>query len=285
MKDFVHSMKFKILCGILALLIGIMIYAATTSGGQSAMSSFLGAIVSPFQKFSNAISSKVSTTIDTLVNADKYNKENKELKKKMDELYLQMVDYEDVKEENDHYKEILELKKKYPDFKFSPPCKVIGRTTNDMYQSFTIDKGSRDGIKLNDPVITGDGLVGIVSKVDLTYSTVTTILSPKYNPGLISIKSKDTGSLEGNYDCAVDGYTRMRYINRDSKIEVGEVIVTSGHNGLVPKDRIIGTVEKIEMDKGGLSLNATIKPIVKIDEVTNVFVITEFDGQGKGYND
>ena len=41
----------------------------------------------------------------------------------------------------------------------------------------------------------------------------------------------------------------MRFISRDSKIEVGEVIVTSGHNGLVPRDRIVGVVERVEVDK------------------------------------
>jgi rod shape-determining protein MreC len=285
MKDFIRSLKFKILVGILALLMGIMVYAATTAGGRSLISSFFGAVVSPFQKASSAISNKVSTTIDMLVNADNYYDENKELKKKLDELYVQMVDYENLKEENAHYKEILGLKEEYPDFKFSPPCKVIGRTTNDIYQTFVIDKGSRDGIELNDPVVTGDGIVGIVSEVQLSYSKVTTILSPKYTPGVISIKSKDTGTLEGSYEYAEDGLTRMRFISRDSKIEVGEVIVTSGHNGLVPRDRIVGVVERVELDKGGLSLNAIIRPMVDIENITNVFVITEFEGQGQGYDD
>lgn len=285
MKDFINSLKFKILVGILAFLIGIMIYSATTAGGTSFVSSFFGTIVSPIQNLSSSISNKVSTSLDTLMNAKQYRNENEELKKKLDELYIQMVDYQNIKEENSHYQEILGLAEDFPDYKISPPCKVIGRTPNDLYQSFSIDKGSRDGISLYDPVITSEGLVGIISEVQLTVSKVTTILSPEFSPGVICISTKDTGSIEGTYSFASEGYTKMKFIKRDSTMQKGDVVVTSGHSGLVPKDRIIGTVEKIEMDKSGLSLVATIKPIVSIEDLTNVFVITDFEGQGEGYVD
>lgn len=285
MKDFIHSAKFKILVGILALLLGIMIYAATTTGGKSFVSSCLGVIVSPVQKLSTSISNKVSSSLDAVTNSKKNHDENEELKKKLDELYGKMIDYDNIKEENEHFKEILGLKEQYPDYKFSPPCRIIGRTTNDVYQSFIIDKGTRDGIALHDPVITGNGFVGIVSEVELTYSKVTTLLSPEYKIGVYCSSTKETGVIEGDLELAGNGYTKMKYISRDSKIKKDDIIVTSGNSGLVPKDRIIGTVEKVEMDKGGLSLVATIKPSVELKNLTNVFVITEFEGQGKGYDE
>ena len=285
MKDFIHSLNFKILAGILAFLLGIMIYSATTNGGPSFVSSFVGIIVSLVQKLSTSISNKVSNTLDMFLNEEDYYNENKELKKKLDELYIQMVDYENVKEENSQLKEVLGLKENYPDYQFSPPCKIIGWATNDVYLSFFIDKGSRDGISLYDPVITGDGFVGIVSEVEMTFSQITTTLSSKFPLGVYCVNSKDTGVIEGDYNHAKNGYIKMKYINRDSQIKAGDIIVTSGYGGFVPKDRIVGTVEKVEMDKGGLSLNATIKPIVEIKDLINVFVITEFEGQGEGYVD
>ena len=285
MKDFIHSVKFKILAGIVALLLGIMIYAASTEGGVSIISSALGAVVRPVQKLSTAISNKVSTTLDMLMNADKYYDENKKLKDKLDDLYIDIVDYENIKEENEHYKEVLGLKEEYPDYKFSAPCQVIGRTPNDIYQSFSIDKGKRDGISLYDPVITAKGqLIGIVSDVEVNHATVTTILSPKFKYSVIAIKAKEPGVLEGNYDFADKGFTRMKYVTRGADIQKGDVIVTTGQNGLVPENRSIGTVDSVELEKGGLSLEVKVKPSVEISSIKNVFVITEFEGQGEGYD-
>lgn len=285
MKDFVHSVKFKILVGILALLFGLMLYAATTGGKQSFVASLMGTVFSPVQKVSSSISNKVSSSLDKFINADEYYDQNQKLRQQLNEQYNQMVDYDKIKEENEHYKEIFGLKDKYPSDKFSPPCRIIGRTTNDIYQSFFIDKGSSDGISLRDPVITGDGLIGIVSEVESTYSKVTTVLSPEYPIGVYCSRTKETGIIEGNYDLAKDGVTRMKMINRDSDIKPGDIIVTSGYSGLVPKDRIIGIVSEVSTDKTGLSINATIKPVANIASITNVFVITEFEGQGVGFNE
>ncbi len=285
MREFFSSIKFKILIGIVAFLIGVMIYAASTAGEVSFFSSFVGFFTTPAQKLSTSISEQVSSKLDMITNAQKYYDENQQLKNKLDELYKQMADYEKIKQENENYQKILDLNVQYPDYKFSAPCKIIGRATNDVYQSFFIDKGSNDGIELHDPVIVGEGLVGIVSDVQMTYSKVSTILSPEFPLGVLSVKTKDTGLIQGSIEYAIDGLTKMNNINRNSEISEGDIIVTSGHSGLVPKDRIIGTVESVEMDKNGLALVASIKPVVDLQSVTNVFVITEFEGQGEGFNE
>ena len=65
-------------------------------------------------------------------------------------------------------RQVIGLKEQFPDYVFSPPCAIIAKTTNDPFGSFIIDKGSDDDISLNDPVITADGLVGVVVKVSFT---------------------------------------------------------------------------------------------------------------------
>ncbi len=283
MREFFKSTKFKVLVGLFAVIFGIMIYSATTGGRDSAIASFFGSVFSPFQKLSTSISESVSSWLDKFVNADKYYDENQKLKDQLSDMYSQMVDYENLKEQNKYYEEILGLQEKYDNMKLSAPCKIIGRTTNDTYQSFFIDKGSRDGISLHDPVITKDGLVGIVDDVELTFSRVTTILSSEYPVGAYCIRTKDTGIVEGNFEYASVGMSRMKFISRESEMKIGDIIVSSGHSGLVPQDLIIGTVSEIVSDSSGLSLIAKIKPNADIGSLTNVFVITEFEGQGEGY--
>ena len=283
MKDFIKSGKFRILVVILVFLLGVAIYTATTEGGKSAISSGIGFVVNPIQKISTNKSNKIYKTLDKYANADKYYKEKEELKQQLNEMYTQMVDYQNIKDENEQYKEVVGLKEQFPDYKLSAPCKVIGRVQNDIYASFFIDKGTYDGIKVRDPVIVSDKLVGFVSDVEAKYSTVTTVLSPENTIGLYCVNSKDIGQLEGEYSFAEKGLTKMVQINRNSKIKKGDIIVSAGITGLVPKDRVIGTVEDISMDKSGYSLTATIKPAVDIIDITNVFVITAFEGQGIKY--
>ncbi|MEG0615244.1 MAG: rod shape-determining protein MreC [Oscillospiraceae bacterium] len=282
MKEFFHSVKFKIILGIIALLIGVMLYAGTRLINDPGMS-FFGAIFSPIQEFSANISSKVTSSLDTFINAKKYHEENEQLKKQLGELYNEVVDYDKIKSENEQLRQVIGLKKEFPDYVFSPPCSIIAKTTNDRYGSFVIDKGLNDDISPYDPVITAEGLVGVVTKVSATSARVQTILSPDTPVGAYCVRTKDTGVVSGDVELAQDGLCLMKYIDRQSTIKAGDIIVSSGNGGLFPVGRIIGTVKEIKSDDSGLSKNAVIAPVVDIDSVTSVFVITDFNGQGEGY--
>ncbi len=285
MRDFFKSTKFKVLLGIFAFLIGIMVYTATTFGGKSVVSSFFGMVFSPIQKFSTSISNKVTSTLDMVLNAKEYYTENEKLRKKLDELYSQTIDYDTVKNQNKQFKEMLSLKENNSDFEFAAPATIIGRATNDIYQSFYIDKGTSDGIKLNDPVIVGNDLIGIVSDVETVYSKVTTVLSPEHSYGVVCSRNNDTGLIQGNLELAAENLIEMKHIDRKSDIKKGDIVVTVGYSGLVPAKRIVGTVKEVEIDKGGLSLTAIVEPNKVFTEINDVFVITKFKGQGAGYDE
>ncbi len=283
MKEFFSSIKFKIILVILALLLGITLFAATTTDGKTFLSSVIGGIISPFQKLSMNISQSVTSTVDMLTNADKYYAENEELKEEIESLYSQIAEYDLIKSENENLRKILELKEKYVNYQFSPPCQVIGRVTNNPYKAFFIDKGTLHDVALYDPVVTTTGLVGIVDSVELTYSRVVPVLSPEFPMGVFETKTKDTGILEGGFDLAEENLTLMKFINKESEIQVGGIIVTSGHSGLVPANSVVGIVKEINISQNGLSKEAIIEPIVDINAIKNVFVITDFEGQGEGY--
>ena len=284
MREFFSSVKFKIILGILAVCIGMLIYSSThteSSGAKTAVGGFF----EPLQKLSTAISDKVASTLDMLVNAKDYYEENEKLKDQIAGLTAELVDKNTVYEENIHLREMAGLKAEYEDYEFSPPCAVIGREANDIYKSFTIDKGYNDGISVRDPVVTAYGMVGIISSVEATHSTVTTIFSHEMNLGVYCSRTRDTGIISGHYELAAKGLMLMRFVDYDSDIRPGDIIVTSGHSGLVPQDRVVGVVKSVEDDSLGLSKNVYVEPSVDIGSVKNVFVIIEFEGQGDGYEE
>ena len=97
------------------------------------------------------------------------------------------------------------------------------------------------------------------------------------------VRTKDTGVLEGSYELAENGLCKMSYIDKNSDMKVGDLVVTSGNSGIFPIDQLVGTVEEVEMEESGLSKYAIVRPVVAPGETVNVFVITSFNGQGEGY--
>lgn len=280
MKEFFHSVKFKVLICLAALLLGLMAYAAVTLGTETPPEQIVGTLLYPFTTAANAVSDGVSGFIDKLVNADVYKAENESLKSQLTELYKKTKDYNTLEEENAQLREILGLKEKNPDFIFSESCSVIARNANDIYGGFTIGSGKTSGISLNDPVVTSAGLVGRVTSIADNYAKVTAVISPEVNVGVYSVRSKVTGVIENTVESAQDRMCLMSGILKDADIAVGDVIFTSGKSGLFPDDLMVGTVVEIYDDPNGLSKHALVKPAVDVFNVTTMFVITDFDGKG-----
>jgi len=275
LKEFFHSVKFKIIVALTAVLIGAMIYSVTTGGYSSGSNYLFEVIFEPVRSLSSSISDKVSRSLDMVINAEKYYNENQQLKAQLNALYNDVIDYDKVLEENKELRVMLELKEEYNNYKFSPPCTVIARTTNDPYGSFTVDKGANDGIKPGDPVVTETGIVGVCFEVSPSTSKVRTLYSPKTAVGVYTVRTKAEGIAEGGYDLAINGRIRMSYISKESDIKEGDVIVTSG-SANYPAGQLIGTVESVQMEQNGLSKFAVIIPAEDPNTITSVFVITDY---------
>lgn len=281
MKDFFKSKKFKVILCIAAFSIGIMLYAALSS--STAISSGLGAILSPIQRASESISSWVRERIDMLINAGDYYEENQRLRDEINELNSQMVDYLETKQENEHLREMVGLAQSSPGIEFSEPCTVIGRTANDIFGSFFIDKGTKDGVSINDPVVTKDGLVGFITEAEYTYSRVTPITSNELSIGVYCVRTGETGVTQGSFELAEEGILSMIYVPLDCEMSEGDIIVTSGYSGLVPKGLVVGKIGETEIAPNGLSRIAEVTPSCDAAELKTVYVIVDFDGKGSGY--
>lgn len=279
MRDFFKGFKFKIIICIFAVVLGVVIYAAVSGGFSTVPETVISTITKPFVIASNAVSQWVEDTIDKFTNADRYKTENEELRNKLNEQYKQIIDLENVKNENDQLKQILKIKEENADFEFSPPCNIISRNTNDAYAGFTIDRGSDDGISLYDPVMTSNGLIGMVCEIAPNYAKVATILSDEINVGVMTFDSKVTGILDNDIKNANEGNCLMSYITKDSEIKDGE-IVKSVAGVVFPGNLLVGTISKVYDDENGLSVHAVIKPAVDVRTVTDCVVITSFKGQG-----
>lgn len=280
MREFFHTIKFKILVCIFALLLGFLIYVAIAAGASSLPKAFLETVSSPFVSLSTTVSDWMESTIDKFVNADKYKQENELLKEQLAAIYSNVLEKEELQKENDQLKDMLEISENNKDFKWSPPCSVTARNSADISGGFTINRGTNDGISLYDPVFTKTGLVGIVSEISGNYAIVSTVLSDDINIGVRGADSHALGIIENDLDSAYTGHCVMNYTGRNSGIAKDEVIVTSG-SAFFPKDVLLGTVTDIINDSNGLSVHVQIKPFVDVFTVSDVFVLIDFEGKGE----
>lgn len=285
MSEFFKTFKFKLIVCIIALLAGFMLCSAVSEGTPFSSADFINTITNPVKKYAASASGILGEALDAVVNASEYKKENQLLREEIAELRNNLTDYENTKTELDELRNFIGIKEEHEDFTLSPPCTVISRTANDPYCSFVIDRGADDDISLYDPVVTSEGLVGIISEVSDTYSTVTTILSPEVSIGAMCISTGDTGIVQGNIEYTYDGNCKMIYIDRENKLSSGSIITTSGAGGRFPKDYLIGSIISTELDDSGLSAYAVISPYVDIQHVSAVMVVTAFNGQEAGYED
>lgn len=278
MRFFLRTRKFRISVSIIAAVLVFCIAVNVIGGILSPGSGLIGTIVAPFQEFATYISKGIDNLQKKYNEGNELLLENQRLKEENDTLRKQSADYEVTLRQNEFYKDYLEIKDLNPDFTFCD-AKLISVDKDDLYRSFVINKGSVDGISAYDPVIIGNSLVGYISKVGLTTSKVTTVLSPEIVAGAVDSRTGDTGVISGTADFAAQNKIKFFNLTRDCQVAVGDTVITSGE-GLFPDGLLIGTVETIKNDPNTSSLYSTVTPFVDLTDVRNVMVITHFEGQG-----
>lgn len=278
MRFFLRSRQFKIIVAIFCVVLIATLSFVIVGNHMSPQTDIAGTIATPFRNFFAGISNTVEDFIDNFNSGNKLNLENVELKSEIDSLRQQIADYEEAIQQNEFYKDFLDIKDSNPDFSFVDAT-LITRDSDDPYGGFTINKGSTSNISKYDPVITSSGIVGYVTEVGLTSSKITTILSPDITLGALDNRTNDSGIVTGSLSFAKKGYCRFANLSRSCSVAVGDYVITSGE-GIFPEGQLIGSVENIGIDESNNSIYAEIKPFAQIDELRSVMVITSFEGQG-----
>lgn len=272
------SKNFKILMIAVVILLGVLVYGL--NAGTSVFSNVFGTVSAPL------LTAGTNTTegAKEFLNLDGMSKEElkalyNDLSEENRKLREQLVDYYTLKDENTSYENILSVKKAMPDLQLAAGS-VVGRDPNDVFGDFTINCGSLAGVSVGDAVITETGVVGVVEEVYAASSRVRSILSEKTQIGATDKSCKESGVVTSDIQFANSGKVKMLYLTRDTEVQPGSIITTSGAGGVFPGDLLIGRVDSVERSNADSSYYAILTPYVDVTEVTDVFVVTDFDGKG-----
>lgn len=275
---FFKSTAFKIFAVIAAALIAGSFFALATRSGSSPLTSAVSFVFSPITRLSSYIAAEFENLPVSFRSSSALAVRVKELEKQVDSLTEQLVDYEQAKNKNKFYQEFLGLKEEHSDYQFAEAA-VIGRDAADNLGKFTLNKGSLNGISVNDPVVYGEYLVGLVESVAPNQCTVSTILNPKVNVSAYEVRTRDLGFVNSSVELARDGYCCMPGLSSSTAVTAGGIVCTSGVGGIFPRDLIIGTIVDVVDGTVDISASAIIKPSVDFSGITDVLIITAFDGQ------
>lgn len=281
MKRFLRSGGFKMLVVIATVVFLGVLCAAVSNNASSPITSAIGTVFSPLQKLSSAIADSLDGVTVSFTSSKQYKAENDKLRNELEEYRKKLADYNDMKKKVDAYENFYGIKQKNPDYEFSYGS-VISRDAADVYDSFVLNIGSKDGVSVDDPVIYGEYVVGVVKKVNYSTCVVYSVLDPRVNIGAFESATREYGYVSG--DAVLYGESKCKLYGLDSSTSVvsGGVVCTSGAGGVFPDGLIIGEVTAVKNDEVSASFYAEIKPFADTSTISDVFVITAFEGQGEG---
>jgi len=176
-------------------------------------------------------------------------------------------DFTEEKLENRRLRELLELKQR-GDINFTV-AQVIGKEPTNWLNSIIIDKGTRDGLFINQPVMHGSGLIGKV--IEVAPNTAKILLISDVNSRVVAAVQRTR--MEALLEGMGQGLCRLKYIPLDADVELGDVIVSAGGGGVYPKGVAIGKVESVRIDRGGIYKVCVVKPITPLSGLEEVLCI------------
>ena len=276
MNNFFKSTTFKVLITGAIVLLSASIMATLTSTATSPLTKVVSVITSPLQNVASYFSAKFDTLTGGFISSKSYQDRVSELEEQVAEYQKQLVDYEKTKKQLATYEEFLDVREKNPDYKWVHAT-VIGRDSAEIFGSFTIDQGSKHGVKINDAVISGEYLIGVVTEVNPTSSVVRSVFDPSVNVAAYEIRTGELGYVCADYKLSVNGQCKLAGLKTDTAISQGGIVCSSGTGGIFPKDLIVGTVKEVHKSETDLSAYAVIEPTVNSKEIHDCFVITSFE--------
>lgn len=275
MNDFFRSKTFKIIAVLLAAVLAFFLRAVYTGGLMPALSHIGGAVATPFGEFFAGIGNGIQDFFQPIFHGRELQKENEDLQKLVDELTRRQADYDELKNQNDLYRRFFSISDSNADYTLEPAT-VIAHVPDDPSGSFIINIGQSQGITSGMPVITENGLVGIVGRVSERYCRVLTLMDPAVNIGVLDSTTLDTGILTGDAAMSEDNTARLTYLRLQSEAAAGDLILTSGYGEQIPQGLTVGYLSEVSQAATGLTLEGVIDLSARPENARQVFVITDF---------
>ena len=268
-----------ILIAVVVLCVLVMGISFFTDKLSAPFRNAVSSVVMPIQKGMNYIGLWTNDKYSQLQEVKRLLEENNELRSTVDSLTEENNRLKQDTYELERLRQLYELDAQYEEYP-KVGARIIGTSSDNWYSTFTINKGSEDGLKVDMNVVASGGLVGIISSVDSHSATVRTIIE---DGSFVSGQLIDTGdkcTVEGNIKLMDSGLISIKYFNSSVNVRNGDKIVTSNISDKYLSGILIGYTKDVSLDANNLTQSGYLIPAVDFEHLQEVLIITKLKDSG-----
>jgi rod shape-determining protein MreC len=192
--------------------------------------------------------------------------ENERLRSENERLQLENGVMNELLQENDRLRDALDFKRTYPPS--TVMAEVIGRRSSPVSSTVTLNKGADQGIRKDMAVITAEGVVGKVQTVLPGTAKVLLLTDPGSTIAVRVMRNREEGLLEGKLvNCS------LKYVSYYVDIQEGDILVTSGLDGIYPKGLAVASVVKVSKNEANTFQTVMAEPAVRLSRLEEALVL------------
>jgi rod shape-determining protein MreC len=259
-----------ILAGILLLTVNLIMLAVTTRRpAASGLGRAMIAFVAPFQELATRAVKTIQDGWWNYFFLVSVSKENQRLLKELGASRQKIIQQSELELENQRLRELLGFKRSLPAPAIA--AEIIGKDPSAWFKTVIIDKGSADGLRRGLPAVSSLGVVGQIIEVSARQSRLMLIIDRNSGADALVQRTRARGIVKGTSqdDCYLD------YVLHADDVKVGDLVVSSGFDGVYPKGVLIGTVTAVDFKGGDFFKDVQITPAVDFDKLEEVLIILE----------
>ena len=263
------------------LCAGMIVYGLSSYARLEGLHSAAGYLVTPFQKGMSTVGKLLKGTTLSFADVDKLQDENEDLKKKVSDLTEQNNLLLQDQDKLERLEKLYALDTEYSEYD-KVAASVISKDPGNWYNTFTIDRGTEDGIAVDMNVIADGGLVGIVTETGSHWATVRSIIDDSSNVSAMASSTLDTCLVTGDLTLMEEGKLQfIQLYDKEDVVSVGDKIITSNISDKFLRGILIGYVSDISTDANNLTKSGYLVPVVDFAHLQEVLVIKKLKDTGK----
>ena len=259
---------------ILCVVFLFVSYSTGFSGGP--LQTVANYVFVPMQKGLDYVGSNIAVSNENAKSRSELVAENKKLQTKVDKLTTELNNIQLQQSELKQLQDLYKLNQQYSSYK-TTGAYVIAKGSSNWFDTFTIDKGTKDGIKVDMNVIAGSGLVGIVTEVGKNYAVVRSIIDDTSNISGMIVDTNDNCIVSGDLKTMTKSneidLTNLEDAN--NQVQNGAAVVTSNISDKYMPGILIGYVSSLKKDSNNLTKSGTVTPVADFKHLQEVLVILQ----------
>ena len=260
---------------IIAVLLAVILAVISSLTKVSLPDLLVKGILTPIRTGASKLTDQAEQLYNYIFEYESLQEENRRLKDELSRLEEDSRRADALERENQRLRDALGMSEIREDFKLVD-CYVISRSSQEWSSTFTVNRGTANGIQPGMCAVTANGeLVGLVSEAGSNYAVIKSVMDSSLEISATISASGYNGMVQGGYATGKEGLLRMDYLPSNSVIRNHDQVVTSGST-VYPRNLIIGHVVDADFDDTGVAKYALLQPAVNVASLEQVFIVTEY---------